>query len=346
MKTSNIIYLTLKLTNQCNLNCAMCGQVFSPERNSKEELELETIDKLLDEAPFVKQVYLFGGETFLYSRLPELLLLLKNRGITSRITTNGTLLAKRAEDIVKYGATNVEISLDSCKKDVLESIRGFDVYHVIVKGIERLVEEKRKYNSEYPKININCVVLPHNYKELIEFVDHVKNHIKGIDSIYFQYPMITTQEQGKFQNEMTNEVFHKNSFSWEWFNNPVQLFEDKQIQYIYNELELLKSDSLVDFKTVNNYQELKKIFSAEFVDEKIVCECPFTALTILPNGDATFCTDFPDIVLGNVHEKSLDEIWMGTISKRFREYLNTKGNFPICASCYHVDEKLLGKIIL
>ncbi|SHO52497.1 radical SAM protein [Anaerocolumna xylanovorans] len=71
MKAGNILYLSLKLTNRCNLKCAMCGQIFSPERSSKEELELAAINKILDEASFVKQVYLFGGETLLYSRLLE-----------------------------------------------------------------------------------------------------------------------------------------------------------------------------------------------------------------------------------------------------------------------------------
>lgn len=343
MKAGQILYLTLKLTNRCNLNCAMCGQVFSPERNSNEELEMSTIYKILEEAPFVKQVYLFGGETLLYSKLHELLELLQKRNIMSRITTNGTLLSKYAEDIVKYGVTNIEISLDSYKTDVLASIRGFDVYRVIVDGIKSLVDAKKKYNQEYPKININCVVLPHNYKDLIEFVDHVRNYIEGVDSIYFQYPMITTQKQGISQNEITNQVFGKESVTWRWFHNPMQQFEEEQIKELYCDLELLKKNSLVEFKEVRNDKELKKIFSARLVDKSTVCECPFTALTILPNGDATFCTDFPDIILGNVYKQSVDELWGGTVSQKFREYLNTKGSFPICSSCYHVDEKLFEK---
>ncbi|SHO43113.1 radical SAM protein [Anaerocolumna xylanovorans] len=340
-KAGNISYLTLKLTNRCNLNCAMCGQVFSPERFSKDELELDIINRILEETPFVKQVYLFGGEPLLYKELSELLELLQKKNIMSRITTNGTLLVKYAEDIVKYGVTNVEVSLDSHNKDVLSSIRGFDIYDLIIKGIEHLVDEKRKYNSQYPKININCVVLPHNYKELVEFVDHVRSHIQGVDSIYFQYPMITTQEQGISQNKVTQKLFGMDSISWKWFNNPAQQFADEEIRYIYNELELLKHDPLANFKNVSNYEELERLLSPRYVKEEKVCECPFTALTIFPNGDATFCTDFPDIVLGNVYRESLNNIWKGSNSQRFREYLNVEGGFPICARCYHVDEKLM-----
>lgn len=343
MNVGNISYLTLKLTNRCNLNCAMCGQVFSPERNSKEELDLGTISRILEEATEVRQVYLFGGETLMHSKVSEVLELLKSKNLVTRITTNGTLLDKYAEDIVKYGVENVEISLDSYREAVLASIRGADVYAQIIKGINCLVKMKEKYKSRYPAININCVILPHNYRELRTFTEHIKSNMKDIEGIFFQYPIITTEEQGILQNEVTQKLFGIDSVSWQWFNNPVQQFAEEEIRYIYKELELLKDDSLANFKRVSSYQELETLLSPHFVRENNVCECPFAALTILPNGDATFCADFPDIVLGNVHRESLNDIWRGTISQKFREYLNTEGSFPICARCYHVDEKLIEK---
>lgn len=343
MEAGNLLYLTLKLTNRCNLKCAMCGQVFSPERSSDTELKLEAIRKILDQASFARHIYLFGGEPLLYHRLPELLKLLQNRNMISRITTNGTLLAQYSEDIVKFGVSAVEISLDSHKKDVLEKIRGLDVYDQIIKGIECLVKEKKRNHSAYPKININCVVLPYNFMELSEFVDFVREDLDGVEGIFFQYPMITTQEQGEAQRKITHENFHKDSISWKWFHNPAQQLTEGEIWKLYDGLELLEKDPLVDFRAVNSRQELKMLLSAELIKKDSICECPFTSLTILPNGDVTFCTDFPDIILGNVYETSLDDIWRGDKSQLFRKYLNTKGNLPICASCYHADEKLIGK---
>ena len=43
LEKSNITYITLKLTNRCNMKCYMCGQTKVREQLSKNDLPFELI---------------------------------------------------------------------------------------------------------------------------------------------------------------------------------------------------------------------------------------------------------------------------------------------------------------
>lgn len=340
MELKNLKYLTLKLTNKCNLKCIMCGQVYSSNRMSKDEISIDNIFKILDEAKNIKHVYLFGGEPLLYRKIEKLLEKLASSNISVQITTNGTLIEKYAARIVSNGVLRVEISVDSYDRNNLCRIRGRDIYDNILAGIRRLNEEKKKQQKKYPFISINFVILPYNFKELENFVQHVKSNMVGVDHVFFQYPMLTHEEQGVLQSKINEEEFGVSCESWKWFANRNQMFTDDEISYVFKELKKLEDCAGVEFKKVESEEELFKMFRGEIVDRGNNCECPFTALTILPNGDAVFCPDFPDIRLGNINEMTVDEIWNGENSEKFRNHLISKGNYPICKSCFHIDERL------
>jgi sulfatase maturation enzyme AslB (radical SAM superfamily) len=55
-------------------------------------------------------------------------------------------------------------------------------------------------------------------------------------------------------------------------------------------------------------------------------------LDIQPGGAANFCCDFPDFVIGNVKDASINEIWNSDRANRFREYRRQKP-LPICCRC-------------
>lgn len=336
-----IKYLTLKLTNRCNLKCVMCGQVDAPERISGDEIDLSNVKKILDDFPEIQHVYLFGGEPLLYSRFSELLEILRFYKKEVRITTNGTLLSEHAEAIVKSGIRNVEISMDSYKRDVLATIRGYDVLDDILNGIELLTEIKKEHDTIYPIINLNCVVLPHNYIDLLSFCDIVEEKMQGIEKINFELPIVITREQGRNQNQILKKMFNVECKSWKRFWSRTQLFTEKQLQELYEVLLKVQNRSISAINRIGTYNEFKEQFvHRECMTEKS-CECPYAAVTILPNGDVTFCTDFPDVILGNVTDTNLSDIWRGEKARLFRKYLESNKNFPVCPSCVHKNEKLI-----
>mgnify|MGYP001198959049 CR=1 FL=1 len=68
--------------------------------------------------------------------------------------------------------------------------------------------------------------------------------------------------------------------------------------------------------------------------EKQYCEYPWTSLTIMADGNVVPCTQISnnEIVLGNVKENTLEEIWNGKKYKDFRQ-MHIDGKFPKGHKC-------------
>ena len=63
-----------------------------------------------------------------------------------------------------------------------------------------------------------------------------------------------------------------------------------------------------------------------------LCPVAWYFAQVEPDGDVCFCGDFPDVVLGNVLERPLAEVWTGEKARLFREKL-AKEPLPICSRC-------------
>lgn len=66
------------------------------------------------------------------------------------------------------------------------------------------------------------------------------------------------------------------------------------------------------------------------------CEYPWTSLTVMADGNVVPCTQISnnEIVLGNVNENTLEEIWNSKKYKEFRK-MHVTGNFPAKHKCNH-----------
>ena len=105
----NKVYV--EITNICNMNCSFChGHKRAPERMSLERFSL-ILDKLSEQTKYI--YYHLMGEPLTHPLLPEFIKLAGERGYKSIITTNGTLLAKRKEELLKAGVHKVNVSLHS-----------------------------------------------------------------------------------------------------------------------------------------------------------------------------------------------------------------------------------------
>ena len=69
---------------------------------------------------------------------------------------------------------------------------------------------------------------------------------------------------------------------------------------------------------------------------KQYCEYPWTSLTVMADGNVVPCTQISnnEIILGNVNENTLEEIWNGEKYKEFRK-MHVTGKFPAKHKCNH-----------
>ena len=99
----------LEITNRCNLACAFCHGTKRPCRDlSREEFEFLT-DRL---AGHIRYLYFhLLGEPLIHPDLPFFIVRAKEKGFLPMLTTNGTLLSDRAEELLSVPLHKISISL-------------------------------------------------------------------------------------------------------------------------------------------------------------------------------------------------------------------------------------------
>ena len=101
----------IEITNICNMHCSFChGHNRAPRQMSTEEFTF-ILKKLTTHTKFI--YYHLMGEPLTHPLLPDFIKLAGEQGYKSIITTNGTLLHKRKEELLATGIHKVNISLHS-----------------------------------------------------------------------------------------------------------------------------------------------------------------------------------------------------------------------------------------
>ena len=101
----------VEITNICNKNCSFChGHRRVPRQMSAKEFAI-ILDKLEGQTKYI--YYHLMGEPLLHPLLPEFIKMSGERGYKSIITTNGTLLGRRGDEILSSGIHKINISLHS-----------------------------------------------------------------------------------------------------------------------------------------------------------------------------------------------------------------------------------------
>ena len=101
----------VEITNICNMNCSFChGHAREPRKMIREEFA-RILDQLAGKTSYI--YYHLMGEPLTHPEFPQFLQMAAQRGFRSVLTTNGTLLHKRGEEIIAAGLHKVNISLHS-----------------------------------------------------------------------------------------------------------------------------------------------------------------------------------------------------------------------------------------
>jgi radical SAM protein with 4Fe4S-binding SPASM domain len=132
-----------ELTLTCNLSCRHCGSSAGRPRHS--ELSLEEALDICEQFPslLVREVDLTGGEPILWAGWPKLASRLSDKGIITKIITNGWAVTPDVASIMKdVGISGVGFSLDGMEEthDFIRNRSGSFLH--VVKGIQALVERE------------------------------------------------------------------------------------------------------------------------------------------------------------------------------------------------------------
>lgn len=336
------LQLDLKITNRCNLRCAMCAQWGEKGYNlgkSAEELRAgectaEDYARLAKEISAWKPIiYIWGGEPLLYPDIRRVVEELKARGLFVSMVTNGTTLAENADWIVASGLEVLMVSLDG-PAEVHDSIRGlpgaFDRLH---RGIAAVRSARAAKSGMLPYLvplitinRDNTHVLPETFEICAE---------EEIDFVGVYYSWFTDEAIGRTHQACFERHFGETPSSWQGYCGGsrgidvealiagYQAIEERRWPFPYLYIPNLPGEAAIR----EYYQNPSSLFGFRR------CLAPYYMVLILPNGDVATCRDHPDFVAGNIREQPLFEIFNNERYRRFRRVLKKEGLFPICSRC-------------
>jgi GTP 3',8-cyclase len=126
--------LRISVTDRCNFRCIYCmpRDVFGPDYAFLARDQLLSFEEMARLARVfkdhgVQKVRLTGGEPLLRKNLERLIEMLADiRGLDLTLTTNGSLLARKARALKAAGLGRVTVSLDSLDEEVFRAMNDAD----------------------------------------------------------------------------------------------------------------------------------------------------------------------------------------------------------------------------
>ena len=197
----------VEITTICNRNCTFCpGTKRAPKRMTMEEFQTIT-EKLKG---VTKYLYLHVmGEPLTHPLLPEFIRYATEQGFLVSVTTNGTLLKKRREELLSSGVYKINISIHSFEEG------SDDAYKSYISDCMEFADEASKsgiltvlrlWNKDYDEgRNINTLHLLQNYFAEEEWMEgskgaRIRNKLHLEYGERFEWPDMEKEDRG-------NEVY-------------------------------------------------------------------------------------------------------------------------------------------
>ncbi len=152
-------YLTLQIepTRRCNLNCKICMRRNLNENNI--QLSLENFKRVLNSGNF-QRVCLHGwGEPLLNPQIFQMIKYAESQGISTELTTNGTLLKENLGKIFDSGLSIIALGIHN--KKILLSI---------LPQIKELIRKRNKERLKKPKIYMDIVIYKENFDQILDLM--------------------------------------------------------------------------------------------------------------------------------------------------------------------------------
>jgi radical SAM protein with 4Fe4S-binding SPASM domain len=332
-------WIALGVNNSCNLHCKMCDVgVDYQESNFYQNLmgakpvhmPIELFKKIADQAatyyPNVKLGYAFT-EPLVYKHLAESLQYAASKKLHTSITTNALNLRKMADNLIDGKLKELFVSLDG-PADIHNEIRGYKLsFEKAVEGIDYLLQQ-----NERPEISIFCVITQWNIGRLKEFIDYFKNH--SLTRIGFMHTNFTPETVAEAHNLIYGGKYQATSSNMQDIN-----MQDYNLNLLYEEINEIKKTNYpfpISFSPDISTKELLQQFYHH--PEKLMgkrCHDVFNNIMIKSNGDVIPAHGrCYNIVLGNLYNETLTEVWNSKEIAEFRKDLNKAGGLlPACSRC-------------
>ncbi len=160
---------SIHLTENCNSRCLTCNQW---REHKTDELTTQEVKEALEQLKKLgcSTLELAGGEPLLRGDVDEIISYAKFLGFKKiSMTTNGLLLNRRKEELVRSGVTNIAISIDGIGEthDTIRGVKGN--FNESMRAIDEL-NKLRKWQNSF-SISIYTTLLKDNVNQIPDIID-------------------------------------------------------------------------------------------------------------------------------------------------------------------------------
>ena len=315
-------HVQVDLTYRCNNNCLACwcnspllGDREMDSKTKAKTLPFERVIHLVDEldAMGVREIHFTGGgEPFMHPRILDIMKHVKNKRIEVGMNTNFTLVDKKiARQLVDIGIDRMIISLWAATPAIYEKLHPnksgatFKAMGAILDYINQLKKQK---NTAYPKLEMYNVISIYNYHELHQMLEFAFLH--KMNGITFT-PVDTIP--GKTESlEVCGEAKRNLVESINKLPETEVCLEDKYPHHKININSKIFQQRIHESDNAN--------YDCSFLESMASCYAGWNFARILADGEVNFCLKSFKMPVGNIYEKSFEEIWTGTKQNQFRRH--------------------------
>ncbi|BCS88386.1 radical SAM protein [Pseudodesulfovibrio sediminis] len=298
--------ITVAVSNRCNYRCIMCMEW---RRETDNDLPPETIEKLGDILPFVKTLYVTGGEPLMYPHLDMLFETALKAGCSLTMVTNGVLLTdKNIAKILNFGLFRVKFSLDAATQKTYAKIRGGNLQKVLM-NIKKLAQAKIAHGINWPMLEVGFVAMRSNIMELPKFVSMAAG--VGINHINVSYGVAHVEE-------MIPESLY--------------FMQDEADQIMLAAKDM--ADHIGISLTLPNqlFKDAKHAVTPVDQAPPAICEDPWRSTFIWPDGRMSMCCGGGGNT-GNLNNGEFMDEWNNKARVGARKLINTPHPPAQCKSC-------------
>lgn len=268
------------------------------------------LEKIREKTGLSPLITVWGGEPLVSPLFDEIMKILKSKDFETEVITNGVLI-DRHTDIIKNCAGRLYVSVDGTRENH-DAVRGKGVYDKVFANLQSL---------GHKNVTVMSVITEGLIKALPDFLKELAG--LNIKELLLQDMIGLTACEIKAYKDFIRNFFCKEAADIEaWLT-------EGKINFL-RELESRLSEC--DLKSLNFKITHKKHIS----DNTVICGSPFSHPHIAWNGNVLYCTDFYDFTAGNVKEESLERVFYGEKSEKFRQAVLQNA----CPACNHCSWRL------
>jgi MoaA/NifB/PqqE/SkfB family radical SAM enzyme len=332
--TINADYLTapnpkvlwIELTSKCPFDCIFCSRKTLRGNGQHMEFTLfASILKQLDTPDILRLNY--SGESIHHPNLIEAISQASRTGaLTELVTAFASLPNEKIGPLVRSGLDRLTVSLHTLDAGDFGHIYGFGTVGDMRDKLHQFRQQQRTAGSKVPYLDFAFVAMKSNLDQLIPIATLAKHLLVTDISVH---PVIRRNAIPEpFNGELENGQLRK-SFIGE-LNDAIV-----HTQQLVPSVKI--TSSTPELEARSPLGELPHHWPGPLPSEANIFSCdqnPWETTHILANGDVVVCEVRDKVVMGNLNESSLDQIWNGSAYREFRREYQLGQTSP-CNNCVY-----------